>query len=148
MINISDEYTFESSREVVWSNLLNPDFLIDIIPGCEHLGIDENGEYHGEIKIGLAGISGSYTTRITITDIKPPEYCNLKGEITGKSGFVTGQVEIQLFEEGDSCRMVYQGTGIITGALSHLNSRFLVGIAQSLITNGLGKMNNRILSER
>lgn len=144
MIRLTGNFKFGVSREIVWPHIFDPKFLVDIIPGCESLNYIGEGEYTGKIRLGLAGISGSYNTRILIVESDPPRYCSYDGEVNDKSGLISGEAKIYLSEDEDRCLIDYQANGIITGALSHFNPRFIEGIAQTLIKHGLIKMDRKI----
>lgn len=146
MIRLTGSYKFGVSREIVWPHIFDPKFLVDIIPGCESLDYTGEGEYTGKMRLGLAGISGIYNTRILIVESDPPRYCRYDGEVNGKSGLISGEAKIYLSEDEDRCLIDYQANGIITGALSHFNLRFIEGIAQTLIKHGLAKMDRKIFA--
>ena len=114
------------------------------IPGCESLDYIGEGEYTGKIRLGLAGISGSYKTCILIVESDPPRYCRYEGEVNGKSGLISGDAKIYLSEDEDRCLNDYQPNGIITGALSNFTPSFIEGTAQIMIKHGLIKMDRKI----
>jgi carbon monoxide dehydrogenase subunit G len=116
---------------------------VDTIPGCESLDYIDEGEYTGKIRLGLAGISGSY---ILTVESDPPRYCRYEGEVNGKSGLICWEAKIYLSEDDDWCLIDYQANGIITGAFSHFNPHFIESIAQTLIKHGLIKMDRNCLT--
>ena len=69
---LTGSYKFGVSREIGCPHILDPKFLVDIIPGCESLDYIGEGEYTGKIQLGLAGISGNYDTHIRIVGSNPP----------------------------------------------------------------------------
>jgi carbon monoxide dehydrogenase subunit G len=147
LIRITGSYLFEISRENVWQHFLDPDFLLEIIPGCESLEYNDEGVYHGNIRIGVPGLSGNYLTRICTVEADPPRFCRYEGEVRRNNGCITGNAEIFLSEESDKCQIDYRAKGIITGALSKINSRFIAGIAHALIRHGISNFERKIIAE-
>ena len=92
------------------------------------------------------GIRGSYNTHIYTVKSDPPKYCQYEGEVRGKSALITGDARINLSEDEDKCLVNYRAEGIITGALSHVNSRYIEGISQNLIKLGFRKMDRKLNS--
>jgi carbon monoxide dehydrogenase subunit G len=148
LITIAGSYLFGISRKNVWPRLSEPNFLIDVIPGCVSLEYDGVGEYQGTIRIGVPGISGIYHTSVHTVETDPPRFCKYEGEVRGNSGTIIGNAEIYLKEDEDRCLLDYQAEGIITGALSKINSRYIEGFAQSLISHGISKLERRIISQK
>ena len=144
LINISGNHIFGAPREKLWPLLFDPNNLMEIIPGCKSLEVNEKGNYHGKIQIGLAGISGNFITNIRIVDTDPPQFCRFSGEVSGSSGVITGSAEIILAEEDENCLIVYNANGIITGALGYFNPRYIEGITQTLIKHGLNKLERNL----
>jgi hypothetical protein len=104
LIRLSGSYKFGVSREIVWPHIFDPKFLVDTIPGCESLDYIDEGEYTGKIRLGLAGISGSY---ILTVESDPPRYCRYEGEVHGKSGLICWEAKIYLSEDEDRCLIDY-----------------------------------------
>ncbi len=148
MITIVGTYLFGISRESVWLHLSDPDLLMEVIPGCESLVYNGVGEYKGTIRIGVPGLSGTYKTSIHTVETDPPRFCKYRGEVSGNSGTIIGNAEIYLSEDGDRCLLDYRAEGIITGALSKINSRYIEGLTQSLISHGINKLERRIISQK
>lgn len=140
MLNVRGEYQLEANRVRIWPLLFDPSILVLLIPGCRSLEEVEHGYYRGQIQVGIAGVGGIYNTSVQVIETNPPKYCCFSGEVSGKSGLITGEAEIDLIDLDCECKIIYQASGIITGALSKINSRYLENIAQSFINMGLAKL--------
>lgn len=119
---------------------------MELIPGCYSLEKVGEDEYLGQIRVGLAGISGNYHTKVRIIDKVPPHHLYFYGEVSGKTGVFKGHATIDLQEEGEYCLFLYQADGIISGALSTFNPRYIEGVVQTLLKLGFSKFARKVSS--
>lgn len=140
MLHIKGEYFLEANRDNIWPLLFDPSILVSLIPGCRSLEEVERGFFRGQIQIGIAAIGGKYETSVRVVETKPPEYCLFSGEVSGKSGLITGEAKLNLIDVDPKCQIIYQANGIISGALSKFDSRYFENIAQTFINHGLSKL--------
>jgi carbon monoxide dehydrogenase subunit G len=129
---------------MVTQKFFDPDFLKELIPGCKSLELNEDGEYEGEVQIGLAGLSGIYKTKISIIEVQPHEFCKLMGEVSGGAGMIKGDASVHFTDDSNGSILEYQIKGFITGILANFNHRYIEKIAEMFIKNGLAKMEERI----
>jgi carbon monoxide dehydrogenase subunit G len=146
MINISGSYKFETARDEIWPLLFDVDTLMDLIPGCYSLEKIGEDEFQGQIRVGLAGMSGNYDTIIRVVDSVPPRHCRLSGKVSGKTGVIKGNANINLREAEKACLFLYQAEGIITGALATFNPRYIEGIVQTLLKMGISKLASKLVA--
>jgi carbon monoxide dehydrogenase subunit G len=147
MLQIHGECELEANRKDIWPLILDPDKLAILIPGCRSLEEQEQGYYRGRIQIGIAGLAGTYETFVRVVESIPPKYCRFSGEVYGKSGLITGDAELNLMNRGSSCRIKYNASGIVTGALSKINPQYINGIAQSFINLGISRLDRQFVSQ-
>lgn len=145
MLKISGSYQLQAPIQVVWPRIFDPQSLMSLIPGCQQLEQVAPDEYHGCIQLGIAAVSGTYHTCVKVLQRDPPRFCHFEGEISGPTGIVTGAVSFTLTEVAERHSQIdYQAQALITGALAQLNSRFIEGIARTLINHGLANLNKQL----
>ena len=88
-----------------FSALVDPETLRRCIPGCEELSpapgsTGSPASYVVRLKVGVAGLKGSYAGRVAIRDERPPEALTLLFEGQGAPGFVRGEAALTLREAG------------------------------------------------
>ena len=71
-MEIKSDYTVSANRERVWEHLTDPDLLSQCIPGCEELKATGGDTYEAIIKVGVAGIKGTYKGTVTLENMQPP----------------------------------------------------------------------------
>jgi uncharacterized protein len=112
-------------RERVFAALVEPAILQKCIPGCESLVETAPDAYEATLKIGVAGLKGTYKGKATISNKRPPEGLTLGFEGKGGPGFVRGSAAIALTAGGEastnvSCEADVQVGGLIAAVGSRL----------------------------
>ncbi|MCQ3972905.1 MAG: hypothetical protein DPW09_05575 [Anaerolineae bacterium] len=144
LMKIANHYTFTVPRERIWPLIYDPAALAGLIPGCEKLEQVSPDEYRGQIQLRLPAVVGTYQTYVKLVEREEPNYCLFEGEVSGAPGSVKGTASFKLesISEAETL-MTYEGQGVISGPLGQLNSRFIEGIANTLIKQGLHKLNQQ-----
>jgi carbon monoxide dehydrogenase subunit G len=140
-MKITGAYTLNAPRDRAWPIIFDPVRLMGLIPGCEQIEADGPDSYRGAITLRLPAVSGTYRTAIKIVDRREPEFCRLSGEAAGPGGSVTGKAAFTLHEVDGGTLVEYDGDAIISGPLGGMNPRFIEGVAQQLIKQGLARLN-------
>jgi uncharacterized protein len=143
-MKIGGSYTLSAPRDRVWPLLFDAATLLDVIPGCDQIESEGPEVYRGTITLHLPAVSGVYRTAIKILDLREPEFCRLGGEAAGSGGSVKGQATFALREAGGGTVVEYNGDAVISGPLAGMNPRFVEGVAQQLIKQGLGRLDARL----
>ena len=139
-MKIAGSYTLTAPRDRVWPIIFDPAQLMELIPGCDQIEADGPDSYRGAITLRLPAVSGSYRAAIKVLDRRAPEYCHLDGEAAGSGGSVRGQAIFILREADGGTLLEYDGDAIIAGPLAGMNPRFVEGVAQQLIKQGLARL--------
>ena len=143
-MNISGRATLDAPRAAVFAAICDPGALLEIIPGCREIHRVSDDEYRGRIAIRLPAIVGSWDTHVRLTQTDPPAFGAFEGRVAGKVGSITGRAEFRLADDGGRTVIEYEGTGVIGGPLARLDSRFVEGLARSLIDDGLARLGVRL----
>lgn len=131
-------------RSAVFAAICDPQSLMAVIPGCESVVQVRPGEYEGRILLRLPGATGSFRTTVRLVDVMPPERSGLDGRVEGPMGTISGRADFTLREINAGTEIEYNGTGVITGPLARLDSRFAERLAESLIEQGLRALEARL----
>lgn len=144
-MNIRGSRTLDAPRDAVFAAILDPNTLLGVIPGCREIEQTADDEYRGRISLRLPGMVGSYRTVVRVVESEAPSFGRLEGEVVGSLGSITGQATFRLTEtDGGGTTVDYEGQATIGGPLARLDSRFVEGIAGTLINQGLGNLNARL----
>jgi carbon monoxide dehydrogenase subunit G len=143
-MHIQGHRTLDASRAAVFAAICDPDTLLAVIPGCDEIEQTGDGEYRGQISLRLPGVVGTYRTVVRLVDADPPGYGRFEGDVSGSLGSIKGHASFRLTEADGKTTVDYDGQAVIGGPLARLDSRFVEGLAGSLINQGLGSLESRL----
>ena len=121
-----------ADRARVFAALIDPAVLQRCLPGCESLTATGPDVYEATLKIGVAGLKGTYTGKAAIRDRQPPDSLTLSFEGKGGPGFVRGSAVIALSAEGDATRMACEADVQVGGLIAAVGSRLVDAAAKKL----------------
>jgi uncharacterized protein len=121
-----------ADRARVFEALTDPAILQRALPGCESLTAIGPDAYEATLKIGVAGLKGSYKGTASIRDKHPPDSLTLTFEGKGGPGFVRGSAAIALAEESGSTRVETVADVQVGGLIAAIGSRLVEVTARKL----------------
>ena len=143
-MNIRGSRTLDAPRAAVFAAICDPNTLLGVIPGCREIEKVGETEYRGQISLRLPGFVGTYRTIVHLVEADAPRYGRLEGEVVGTLGSIKGQASFRLTEAGGRTTVDFDGEAVIGGPLARLDSRFVEGLAGSLISQGLGTLESQL----
>jgi carbon monoxide dehydrogenase subunit G len=129
---IEGEYRIAARREAVWAALNDVEVLRACIPGCEELVQRTATEIDGRIQAQLGPVKAGFATRITLSDIRPPEGYTLSGEGKAGVGFGRGAAKVDLIDDAGATILKYSATMQLGGKLAQVGSRLVEGATRQL----------------
>ena len=132
-MHVNGTYTFKADKQAVYDVMMSRDALAHCLPGCENM--EEIGEdaYRATLKIGIAGIKGTYTCTIRTTENVPLETWTLTIEGQAKTGNVKGVGRFSLADADDGTALTYDGDADIMGPLAGIGQRMLMPASRTII---------------
>lgn len=147
-MRIAGNYTFEATRDEVWSALNDPTVLARTIPGCQRLDEVGENEYESTLKVGIQAVRGTYNGRVKLGNIVPPESYEIHVDGKGSNGFLKGAGTIKLRSDGAQTILDYGGEAQVGGTIASVGQRVLDGAARSLINQSLKALAQQIEEQR
>lgn len=136
--------TVPAARDRVFAALVDPEVLRRSIPGCEELiPIGENA-YEARLKIGVAGLKGTYSGRAELRDQHAPESFTLAFSGKGGPGFVQGQAAIQLAGADGSTLVTCLTDVQVGGLIAAVGSRLIEATARKLADDFFRRLSDQI----
>ena len=144
-MKVDGSYTFKSPPDRVWEVMLDPEALKSAIPGCESMELIGDDEYKATLKVGIAGIKGTYTGKVKITDQQPPNSYRMSVEGQGSAGFVKGSGLLALSPAGTGQTLVkVDGDAQVGGTIANVGQRLLGGALKMMMGQFFGALEKRM----
>jgi uncharacterized protein len=124
--------TVPAGRDRVFAALVNPEVLKRAIPGCESLTPIGGDSYEAVLKVGVAGLKGTYTGKASIREQHPPDALTLSFEGKGGPGFIRGVSIIGLTAEETVTRVSADADVQVGGLIAAVGSRLVEAAAKKL----------------
>ena len=119
----------------VFAALVNPKVLQRAIPGCDSLtpvAADSPDTYAATLKVGVAGLKGTYMGKAAIREQHPPDALTLSFEGKGGPGFVRGSAVIALTAEAGATRIAADADVQVGGVIASVGSRLVEAAAKKM----------------
>lgn len=118
----------------VWAALFDPEVLKQSIPGCESIEATGENELTAKVTLRIGPVKASFSGRVTLTDLVPPQSCTLSGEGQGGvAGFAKGSANVHLAQDGPGATLLsYEAKADVGGKLAQLGGRLIDATARKL----------------
>jgi len=143
-MKLTATYQLAAPRVKVYASVIDPAVLQRVIDGCEKMVKTGEDSYDAHLKIGIAGLKGSYVGKIQLKDKKPPESYTLLIEGKGGPGFVKGTAKIQLSDKGGQTELRCDADAQVGGMIAAIGSRLVEAIAKKMMDDFFRKFGEEL----
>lgn len=138
-MDMTGEYRIPASREEVWDALNDPETLKSCIAGCQELDKTSDTEFTARVKTKVGPVSATFTGKVQLSEIDPPNGYTISGEGTGGvAGFAKGGATVKLVEDGDATILTYEANATVGGKLAQIGSRLIDSTARKMANDFFG----------
>lgn len=132
-MQLSDVKTIKASPETVWAAILNPDVLMQCVPGCQSMtGSVEDG-FEATVKQKIGPVSATFTGVVKLSDIDPGRAVTISGEGKGgAAGYAKGGAKVTLLPVPEGTELSYTVDASVGGKIAQLGSRLIDGFAKKM----------------
>ena len=139
-MEIKGEYKIAAPREKVFAALNDQAVLQACIPGCESLEKTSDTEMKAKVRMRIGPVSASFSGKVTLSDIDPPNGYRISGEGQGgAAGFAKGGAVVALREDGADTVLDYNVDAQVGGKIAQVGARLIDGTARKLADEFFGK---------
>ncbi|GEP54788.1 SRPBCC family protein [Reyranella soli] len=132
-MEIKGEYKIAAPREKVFAALNDPAVLQACIPGCESLEKTSDTEMKAKVRMRIGPVSASFSGKVTLSDIDPPNGYRISGEGQGgAAGFAKGGAVVTLREDAGDTVLNYNVDAQVGGKIAQVGARLIDGTAKKL----------------
>jgi len=124
------EVKLEVLPEDIFTVLMDPERLKNVIPGCEsiHKKSIANGIRYDCIAVVRIGIAKArFAAQVDLTNVQSPDSFILGGEGRGPLGMALGMGQVSLKKDGSATVLTYDYQAQVSGKLAAIGSRLLEG---------------------
>ncbi len=143
-MKIQGEHVFDAPRDTVWEAVLDPDVLTRVLPGCEDFHEVGENEYEGTLKIKVGPVQGKFKGKVKLSDLKAPESYHLALDGKGAPGFVNGQGELKLEDDGGKTKLHYEVDAKVGGRIASVGQRLLDSTTRVITRQALEGLETQI----
>ena len=136
--------TIPAAPEHVFAALVDPAMLQRCIPGCESLTAVGDDIFEATLKVGVAGLKGTYSGKAAISDRRPPASLTLQVDGKGAPGFVRAAAVIHLVPDTDATRVVCDAHVQVGGLIAAVGSRLVEAAAKKLADDFFRQLSTEI----
>lgn len=120
-------------REDVWRALNDPEVLKVCIPGCQDMEKTSATTFVATVKQKVGPVNATFRGSVELTDIVEGESYRIVGEGTGgAAGFAKGGAAVRLEEVSDGTKLTYETEAKVGGKLAQLGSRLIDSFARKM----------------
>jgi uncharacterized protein len=141
-------HTFQATPAQVFAAVTDPVVLQRCIDGCEKMEKTGEDAYLVHLKVGIAGMKGSYGGRVQITDKKPPESLTLALEGKGPPGFVKATAQMRFAAAGNQTELSGEADATVGGLIAAVGSRLIEAVAKKMMTEFFTRLSAEITGSR
>jgi carbon monoxide dehydrogenase subunit G len=144
-VKITASSVIPADRARVFAALTDPAILQRAIPGCESLTATGPDAYEATLKVGVAGLKGTYKGTAAIRDKNAPDSLTLSFEGKGGPGFVRGTAAITLAEENGSTRVESTADVQVGGLIAAVGSRLVEAASRKLADDFFRQLSQQLV---
>jgi len=134
-IDITEQFTVRAPIDEVWAFLLDPEAVVQCMPGASLDGIEDEETFLGSIKVKIGPISTNYKGRVRFVE-RDDEARSMRLEADGRDkggGTARGEMSSTLTEESDgSTRVAVNSSVVLTGRVMQFGRSIHEGVARQL----------------
>ena len=145
-MKLSARYAVPAPASRVYAALIDPAVLRRSIPGCESLTPAGERQFDATIKVGLAGLKGTYTGRAELKDEQPPNSFTLVVNGKGAPGFVRATARMAIAPESDGASVQCDADVQVGGLIASVGSRLVEAAARQQMDAFFQKLREELAS--
>jgi 2-furoyl-CoA dehydrogenase large subunit len=147
-LRASDSVIIPAPPQVVFENLLNPETLKAIIPGCHALELQSVNHYSADVTVGVGMIRARFAAKVALTDLNPPHSLKLSGSGNSSMGSAAGHANIAFVAlDNGHTRLEYRYQVSVSGKVAAVGGRMLQGASKVIIGQIFIRLSQRVSGE-
>lgn len=140
-MKIAGENTVNHPIGAVWDAVLDPQVLVQAIPGCERLETIGENTYAMTVTAGVASIKGTYDGTCSLYDLVERESLTMKLTGAGAPGTVDAIVNVKFTDLGEQGTTIgYEADATVGGMVGGVGQRMLTSVSKRMAGEFFGNI--------
>ena len=138
-MKLSGSYKLDTSKEMVWKALNDPNILKKCIPGCDSFEKETETIFKASATNQIGPMNATFSGEVKLSNIKVNQSYTLSGEGRSSVGFANGSADVKLNEENGKTILIYEVSINVGGKIAQLGSRLIDGVAKKMADYFFGR---------
>ena len=143
-MKLTGSYQISLEKQKVWEALNDPEILKQSIPGCEEFKKNSETEFEATATNKIGPFNASFTGNIELKEINAPNSYIIEGSGNSPVGFASGSAKVNLEDNGDGTKLIYEVNANVGGKIAQVGSRLIDMTAKKMADIFFGKFSELI----
>jgi carbon monoxide dehydrogenase subunit G len=131
-VKISGANVLPFPVDEVWDALLDPQVLVETIPGCSRLETTDRHDYAMTVTAGVAAIKGTYDGACVMSDLVEHESLSMRLQGAGAPGTIDATVAVRFDEVPEGTRVSWDADAVVGGMVGGVGQRMLGSVSKRM----------------
>ena len=133
-MHMTDSRTIAASPEEVWAAILDPEVLMQCVPGCTEMSGSADDGFEATVVQKVGPVKATFKGQVDVSDIVEGESLTLTGQGKGgPAGFAKGAAKVTFVDtDAGGTLLTYDVEAKVGGKLAQLGSRIIDGFTKKL----------------
>jgi carbon monoxide dehydrogenase subunit G len=138
-MDFHDTFTIPADPARVWTAMLDPDVMRQVLPGCRRLEQVGPERFDVTLAAGIGVLRGVFAGSVRFGDLEAPRHCSMEIGAQGSLGRVAGTGTIDLAPAGADTTLTYAATFTFAGPMAGLGESLMRNVAGALTREAVGR---------
>jgi carbon monoxide dehydrogenase subunit G len=145
-MRITGSNTMPFPVAAVWDALLDPEVLVNTIPGCVRLETTAEHTYAMTVTAGVAAIKGTYAGSCALSALDPHQSLVMRLNGAGTPGTIDATVDVtfRAVDEGGGTEVSYAADAVVGGMVGGVGQRMLTSVSKRMADEFFGNVGREI----
>ncbi len=144
--HLDGNVTIKCPLEKVYSNLINPAFMVTCIPDLQSHEIIDDENFKAKIRVGIALVRGTVDMKLRLEDKRSPNHAKLVGDGSGAGSKMHIESVFDLTAVKDSTNMTWSAESDLSGLIAGIGGAVLKGQSEKQVSQIFSNIKSKLES--
>lgn len=134
MRHYSGEVVVQTSRDLVWGFLMDPERIGPCLPDLVEMNVESDTRFRAKVRVGLGPIRGTFEMQSTLEAVVPGKVTRMsaKGGGMGSGIDLSSEMILEEGDEGVGTRLTWSADVSVSGPIAAVGGRLMDGQAKKV----------------